>query len=202
MPTRWRREYAPRVRLACLILLASCSSTPDALALHETFDTGTDGWSLQGFNTDSGDYTVMPQLHADALWDASDAALQRHDLVGVTDYFQAAAPFAGNLSAYADGSLSYRYREASTDQPFDAPLVILEGAGVGWRFTQPQASSTGWFDVEVPLAFSSHWTRVDGTPATADALHASLANVTALWLRGEFSSAFVDGWIDDITLVP
>ncbi len=187
------------MRLACVIVVASCTSAP---ALHETFDTGTDGWSLQGFNTDANDYTVMPQLHAAAVWDATDAALQRHDLVGVTDYFQAAAPFAGNLSAYADGTLSYRCREASTDQPFDAPLVLLDGASTRWRFDQSQTASTDWFEVDIPLAFDSRWTRIDGMPATADALHASLGAVTSLWLRGEFSSAVVDGWIDDVTIEP
>lgn len=174
----------------------------NAPALHETFDTGTDGWSLQGFSTDSNDYSVMAPLHAEAVWDASEQALQRHDIVGVTDYFQAASSFSGDLSAYADGTLSYRCREASTESPFEAPLVLLDGAGTRWRFDRSQAASTDWFDVEVSLAFDSHWTRLDGMPATEDALHASLAAVTALWLRGEFSSDVVDGWLDDVTIAP
>src|SRR5262249_6210962 len=138
----------------------------------------------------------------DAVWDATDHALQRHDLVGVTDYFAASTPFAGDLSAYADGTLSYRCREGSTDQPFDAPLLILRGAGVMWRLDQSQTARTDWVGIEISLGFDSRWKRIDGMPATEDALHASLAAVTDLWLRSEFSSAVVDGWIDDVALAP
>jgi hypothetical protein len=50
------------MRLAWLVVLCSCTGA-SAQDLHATFDADTQGWSLQGFNTDGNDYTVMPQLH-------------------------------------------------------------------------------------------------------------------------------------------
>lgn len=192
---------------AGLLIVASASCTtdgPDASdtpTLHTSFDTTSEGWTLQGFNTDAPVYTPDPQLNGGVTYDGSDGSLMRTDLVGVTDYFQAAAPFLGGLGAYANGTLSFTIREGDTQMPVVAPLVLFVGAGVTWKYDAARAASTSAFTVQVPL-HGAGWTRVDGTTASDDDLAASLAKVTSLWLRGEYSSAIESSWLDDVTLTP
>jgi alkaline phosphatase D len=171
--------------------------------IRSTFSSSTEGWTLQGFNTDAMDFMVSSSWTGTPLHDAAEGALRRHDLVGITDYFQAPPAFLGDLSAFEGGSLTFEVREDSVEQPFEAPLLLLDGAGMRWRFAGAQAGSTTWRSYTAPLGTSSAgWTRLDGTPATGEALQTSLGAVTALWIRGEFSSAFVDSLLDDVTLAP
>ena len=179
-------------RALAILVVASCGTT-DAPPIQSTFDAGTEGWSLQGFNTDAMDYSVST-VTGMVIWDSTDAAAQRHDLIGITDYFQAPAAFHGDLSAFA--TLSYKLREANADSPFDAPLVLLEGGGAFWRFDRAQTASTDWFTISLPLDGSSGWTRISGAGPFSD----SLAAVTALWIRGEFSNTIEDSFLDDVTV--
>ncbi len=170
------------------------------IQIQSTFETDTEGWTVQGIDTDAMDYSISPSRTGTASWDAT-GALQRADVIGITDYFQAPIAFRGDLSAYEGGTLSFRMREEKIRSPFEAPLVMLDGAGVRWRFDRTQAASLDWVEVAVPVD-GAGWTRLDGVAATAAALQTSLGAVTALWIRGEYSGVIADAWLDDVTLAP
>jgi hypothetical protein len=182
------------------------TSLPPADPVTSSFDTGVDGWTLQGFDSDAGDYSVQPDRNDPSVYDATGGspggALERHEtFYGYADYFQAPAKFLGDVSRYQGGSLRFAVRVSDGSNPFSAPLVLLQSSSTMWRYDDPGASAqTTWSTSTVPLS-ASGWTRADtGAPATEADLAAGLAAVTGLWIRGEFSSNIDDSWLDDVVL--
>ncbi|HZS38403.1 MAG TPA: laminin B domain-containing protein [Polyangia bacterium] len=181
---------------------------PAAPAIRSTFDSDVEGWTLQGFNTDKPDYAVDAKLTAPALFDAAGGdpggACERHEtFYGYTDYFAAPAKFLGDRAAYQGGGLRFELRRSDPPSAYAAPLIILQGGGAGFLYSGGHDAAATWSAYTVPLDAGAGWTHLDGTtPATADELHFALAELTAIWIRGEFVNGVDDGWLDDVTLAP
>lgn len=190
-------------------LLAGCGSlgsAPPPPPIRSTFNVDIDGWKVQGFDTDKMDFTVMPNWDKDGLFDATGGspggALQRHDFfIGIGEYFQAPPKFLGDLTEYYGANFNFDLRESHTDNPFAAPLVVLQGGGHGWRYDGPEPPTLEWTSYSVSLAAGPGWTNLDGgAPSTADDFRATLAAATMLDVRGEFSNSIDDSWLDNVSL--
>ncbi|MEO6954016.1 MAG: laminin B domain-containing protein [Polyangia bacterium] len=183
------------------LLLVGCGGTlghPSAPTIRSTFDTDVEGWRIDGFNTDNHDYSIGQITPVVAIFDPSGAAMREETFYGGTDYFVAPADYLGDLSAYAHGTLRYTIRDEYVDEPFDAPLVLLDGAGARWRYDGTTTAGLTTTPFLIPFEGNAGWSRLEGTASFAEAL----VGVTALQLRGEFSSEIDRSWIDDVALSP
>jgi alkaline phosphatase D len=170
-----------------------------------TFDTDVMGWSFNGIETSETPVFIEPTADY-SYWDATGGnpggALSRMDDIGITDYFRASPAFNGDLSAYYGGTLAFDIRDSSADAPFDDALILLQSGTNVWRYDGGPAVTTDWASFSVPLdASAPGWTLTNNSSAaTEDSLRAGFADVTALWIRGEFSSAEDNSWIDNVVL--
>jgi len=204
-------SYRTGLLLAALAVSA-CGGTDSAAAgpppIRASFDTAIDGWSLRAFGTDANIYNVDPGLASQVTWDPAGGhpggAIARQDFIGQTDYFETPAAFHGDLSEYYGGTISFDLRDSSSDGPFNAPLLLLQGGGSMWRYDGGPNVATGWTTFRAPLSASAPgWTLVStGAAATEAALRQSLGATTGLWLRAEFSNAQDNSWLDNVVLGP
>lgn len=144
------------------------------------FSTGVDGWSF------SGDVDQFRQVASDGN---PGGYLEIVDYAtGDTCYFVAADKFLGNKSAFYGGTLSFDLRQSSLSSQFNNPDVIIEGGGVTLVFDTASNPGTDWTSYEVTFDTATDWRigTLGGAVATAAEIRQVLADITRLWIRGEF----------------
>jgi hypothetical protein len=182
----------------------SCGDCPRVATLESHFDSGIEGWMLEGYATDSPNWmltnppTAVPKF--DPTGGNRGGALYRDDeIIGSAEYFVAPASWLGARDGYAGGKLRFLLRQDDTLHPFYGPLAMLGGARETLLF-DGGAPGVAFTPFEVPLS-APGWRRFsDGLPATDADLRAILADLRALRIRGEFSNSIDKSWMDDVTL--
>lgn len=149
--------------------------------LSENSNTSDGSWNT---NADARDFTHVPLSGADGGYvEAFDR------LSGDVRYFVGGAPFTGDLSLFAGGTLDYTIRQSSTSSQFDAVDVILVGIdrSIGFDFPLDQNPDTDWTDYSIDLTAAAGWFDLaTGLAASNAEITAVLADLDSIEIRGEY----------------
>ncbi len=161
-----------------------------------SFDSGAEGWLVIGdaasplpvFNLapgSGGGYLTSFDLHQGATW-----------------FWRAPTDYHGNKSAAYGGYLAFDLRQNFSDGQYDNDDVILSGGGLTLVFDTTSNPGTTWTTYQVPLLETAGWRHaVHRAPATQHDLLRALADVTGLFIRGEYSVNEDIGNLDNVALV-
>lgn len=163
--------------------------------LSENFNTSDGGWNT---NADARDFTHVP------LSGGMGGYVEAFDRVsGDTWYFVGGAPFTGDLSLFAGGTLAYSIRQASATSQFDAVDVILVGAdrSIGFDFPLDENPGEDWTDYSLSLTAAAGWFDLTTDAMLTDAeIAAVLGDVQSLQIRGEYRTGSDSAQLDDVIL--
>lgn len=197
-----------RLGLIGPIIITCCANIGSAqpIIAESYFESGAEGWTA--IRTTAAPFdpsTLVPTKFL--TWIATDGNpdgyFQHVDAGdGVYSYWSAPSTFLGNKSAAYGGVLSYDLTQ-SENGPIARLDVVLQGGGLTLVFDTPyNPKRDRWTRYHLLLAPGAGWqvTDFNGPAATQEQLQQSLAAVTGLFIRAEFSNALdIDG-IDNVVL--
>jgi hypothetical protein len=168
---------------------------------ESTFEGGNDGWGL------SGDVTNLTFQASNGNPDGCLVAYDRH--IGGMWYWIAPALYLGNLADAYGGWLQFDLWQSATNLHVTtwADVVLIGGGSNGHDLTLCFNTATNpgvaWTSYKVPLHEAWGWTKgtIEGAAATKAELLQVLSNVTALQIRGEFSSEADYGGLDNVAVL-
>lgn len=158
---------------ACAVAALSLAMGAGANAsISSTFDSDLEDWTAVGIDADtsfgailSGNILSLTNNAADIVHDASGFARFTDTIEEPSSFASAPAPFLGDLSTFAGGTLSFQHRlfDEGSDATSVAPYTVflISGnpnnyAAYGAVITTPRANlgdaDTGWVDVVADLA--------------------------------------------------
>jgi len=190
------------LRIAAAVSFALAASGAQG-GITSTFDADAEGW---GTLNDARDFA----------WDGSignpGGAIKATDIgSGQYWYFAASDAYEGDLSAYYGGSLSWELLGITGDQADANPAeVMIFGGGLQIGIDIDYLPTNGsWTGAEVSL-FEAGWEIVSsttggglsGTAVTEQQMRDVLADVTGLFIRGEFTTGGDSTALDNVVLVP
>ena len=186
---------------ACL--LAALATLPAAAGtVSSTFDTDAEGWS---FFNDARDFAWTDEFTADG---GAIRATDRRS--GPTWYFAASDAYHGNLSAFANGSVSWDiYGITGAQNVLGASGdLIITGNGIALGLDTGTMPVNGeWTTWTASLSLDADWRVVNslsngslGVAATQAQLDMVLANVDGFYIQGEYTSGADSTAIDNVTL--
>ncbi|MEM9064199.1 MAG: laminin B domain-containing protein [Planctomycetota bacterium] len=184
------------------LMLASVASVSDG-SITSTFDSDAEGWSTlndaQGFMWRSDVGNPLGAIRANDIGN------------GDYWYFAASDDYKGDLSAFYGGTLSWELLGIVGNHLDDEPAeVMVSGAGLMIGIDIDYLPTNGtWAGAEVSL-FADSWRLVDDssdgdlstTAVTEQQMRDVLADVTGLFIRGEFTTGGDSTALDNVMLVP
>ena len=120
------------------------------------------------------------------------------DVTGGVWYFVAPAKYHGDMSAYADGTISFwLIQQSNMDDQFDSKDVILDN-GDGEQIYHKHDNYPGldWTSYTIALNESGNWMNGDDQPASMSEIEAVMSDVVSVWIRGEFQTGSDTGGLD------
>jgi len=189
------------VGAACLFLgLRAVAATSASF-----FGTDAEGWS----GTTTPDYGPF-NTHGTAgsvTWDGGIGnpapSILLGDLDGATTWFEAPAKFLGNQSLSYGLSLGYDILPTTVIDWTDAPLVVLAGGGnvMVWSGVNPTINVWNNYSVLLSETFSGwHLNGLAGAAPTASQFQTTLANLTELRIREEYTYGSDATYLDNVVL--
>ncbi|MEM9016585.1 MAG: laminin B domain-containing protein [Verrucomicrobiota bacterium] len=171
--------------------------------VSETFEAGDSGWLVMG---DAQGESDQPTYEVEggnpgAYMSAVDDAVGGVWYWAAPELFREAVATSWAEKGSSRAVLRFDLKQSSLENPFDAPDVILEGAGLELHFQHENPPGLDWTSFRVPLRPSAGWVRkTGGKPATKEELAAVLGELEKLWIRGEFRTGNDSGGIDNIVI--
>lgn len=181
---------------------AAPSSSPSVMpntscATSSHFDAGDEGWRIVG---DAENASGLPEYQPTG-GNPGGQLSAKDDAIGGVWYWAAPASYLGNQAEAYGGTLRFQLKQSSTDQQFDDRDLILEGAGKKLVLDLPNNPGTDWTSYTVSLREGSFKLEtLEGQLASADDLRSVLADLKALWIRGEFVDGADTGALDNVSL--
>lgn len=163
-------------------LAAACAAANADILAASTFDTGTDGWltkngakelSFVASGGESGGFVMATDdVFGSTLW-----------------LWSAPDPFLGDKSSALDGTLSFSLKASNvTSGGQDAPDVKIKGNGITLAIDAGPSPGLGWTSYNLTLAPGAwHLGDLSGALASAADMQSALSNVSALYIRGDYS---------------
>lgn len=199
-----------KAALVVLGLLVGCGESgggagPQAKVASD-FAADDDGWTVRG---DAQATSVKPDYNGtggnpDGLISAKD------DVTGGIFYFVAPPKYHVQAGDVFGRAIRYDIKTTRASNPFEAWDVIVVGSGKSIATTLPidPVPVDTWHTVRVPFDSTGGWKvaptiddQENPTPlpdATEADLRAVLANVTGLYIRGEFNTGADTGSLDNV----
>ncbi|TDK41159.1 laminin B domain-containing protein [Antarcticimicrobium luteum] len=180
------------------LMVKEPATPPDYIGVKvdSAFDTGIDGWSfvadVKAFDWvdtggNPGGYVEAVDYATGAVW-----------------YFVAPVKYLGDKSAYSGGVLEFDLKQSSIRSQFDDDDVVITGGGKSIALSTEDNPGLDWTHYAVSLDTGSDWRlgSVSGDAATQAEIDAVLADVTSLWIRGEYVVGGDTGGLDNVQLSP
>lgn len=192
-----RRNFMKQLIFLVWVFAATLIVSIPAFAapVWSTFDANADGWTIacaNGQAVESACVGGSTPTYEPTGGPSNDGHISYTDLDPQTDFFDAPAKFLGNQSNAAGGTLTFDLLNSigKANSPF---MVVLKGGGATVRYDGTQAVTTNWANFTVPLDFTSPtWRTLVGSSwsvTTDNAILSSVvANLTDLWIRGDWAS--------------
>jgi len=187
-----------RIRSRHLLLAAAIGLAGTATGqITSTFDADLEGWMVYNDGAIAYDAAI-----------GNPAGSARISDFGSGSYFGFLAPAAyqGDKSSYYGGTLSFDIQTNNpTTSGANQPDVEINNGGLRIVRDFPAPADSAWIHRSVNLDVSDDWrvNSVSGTVATEAEIRAVLANITALRIRGEFSTMTSDvTHLDNVSMTP
>lgn len=195
-------RIAAIVAVVLLVLLALVlfgtgilgSGGPDPV--RSTFDEDAEGWTVTG---DAQSGSVEP-THNDAGGNPGGYLSATDDVTGGVWYWNASERYLGDRSDFYGGTLSFDLDQSATDSQFDDRDVVLVGNGTAIHYNFESHPGTNWTGYEVPMTESGWTVSETGEAVTEEQFRAVLADLEALWIRGEYRTGSDVGGLDTVVL--
>lgn len=184
------------VLLALALFGTGILGSGSAKKIESTFDEDAEGWTITG---DAQSGSVEP-THNDAGGNPGGYLSARDDVTGGVWYWNASDRYLGDKSDFYGGTLSFDLNQSATDSQFDARDVVLVGNGTAIHYRFDSNPGTNWTGYEVPMTESGWNVSESGDPVTEEQFEAVLANLEALWIRGEYRTGGDVGGLDTVVL--
>lgn len=185
--------------LVSLVLVAGCAAAQGVGAATSNFDSGTEGWTvLNG----ARDLTFVS-----SGGESGGFVMATDDVYGATLWlWSAPATFLGDQSASFGGTLSY-FAKASrvTIGGQSAPDVKIKGNGITLAADAGANPGLNWTPYSLTLAPGAwHLDDLSGALATEADVRSVLSNVSALYIRGDYSPLIrgASSGLDSVNLSP
>jgi hypothetical protein len=190
--------------MVCLVLLSLAAvgllpgRSAAGIIAASAFSANDEGWRL------SGDVTSAVPTYFSSGGNLGGFIRGFDSVVGGVWYWDAPAPFLGNVSQAYAFPLSFDLRMRGSGPLFTDSDVILDGAGLSLHIatTPPVPLDQPWTSYSVLLSEAAGW-RVDsltGPAATKDQMLAVLSSLDRLRIRGEFITGADNGDLDSVVL--
>lgn len=203
--------------LVTTLVFLSVAPTAVATPIVSTFATGDEGWQVLEFYFTDGNPPYGPEDYTN-VWNGPTAPAWSNSggnpggRIHFTEpsnwgqcfYFQAPAAFLGNQLAMAGGTLSWDIRaDQAGPNDYNADVVLVSGSNILVNYGPGQAT-TEWQTLSVTLTPGAGWLVGNHQGGTPDQILFGnvLANLTAVYIRGEFVSGPETTYLDNVTLVP
>ncbi len=185
---------------ACLLtLVAACWTSSASANVTDTFDTNADGWT----HAPGGDPDTTVTYSATGGNPGGDIVLSDAG-EGANDFFNAPAKYLGNDSVYLNGTFSFQLMDNSSIDDLSASLTFTDGAGDTLAHALPAFSAGSYVSFSFTLNQNGGWTYTPasgtGSPATQAEFQAVLANVSSLFVPGDFHSGAELTSLDNVAL--
>jgi hypothetical protein len=162
------------------------------------FDYNDEGWKVTG---DVKNAFARPDYH-DAGGHPGGFLSATDETTGGVWYWSAPDKFLGSKKEAFHQKLQYELKQSDTDNPFEAPDIILEGKDLTLVYKFPLHPDTNWTFFSVVLSSGAGWKKSDlnGSPASDEDIRMALSDLTSLKIRGEFRTGPDVGSIDNVCL--
>jgi hypothetical protein len=190
-------------RLA-LVLASLLGISERAQAAVSTFNTSDEGWKVVSFNNlANNNYTIIGTYNPTYSVTGGNPGgfIFSTDPDGGDFTFSAPAVFLGDQSSAFGKSLKYDIAHSGAVD-YQTSDVILTGGGLRllWQNTPPLTLTAPWTTVTVPFSPSAQWHvgTSTGAAATASDFQTTLASLTGLYIRGEYSFGSETASLDNV----
>jgi hypothetical protein len=179
---------------------------PLARAATSTFNSGSEGWSVVSFSDlPANNYSVAgsygPTYNANG--GNPGGYISSTDPDGGYFMFSAPSSFLGNQSAAFGTNFTYDITHSGAID-FNTTDLMLVGNGIRllWQSSTPLMPGPAWLAVSVALAPSAQWrvNTTSGAFATTADFQNVLANLTGIFIRGEYTSGPEQTGLDNVQL--
>lgn len=163
--------------------------------ISSTFNSGAEGWTLNGDVASSGWSSSGGDPGGYLYW--VDAA------TGATSYYDAPTKFLGSKQAYYGGVLSYDILDTGNGSPsYD---VQLTGAGHTLQYTNPDQNDfptpNQWTPASVQLVASNFIDTATGAAPSVAEMQSVLADLTDMQILAEYVNGPESGGLDNVGLI-
>ncbi|HXE56578.1 MAG TPA: laminin B domain-containing protein [Gemmatimonadales bacterium] len=161
-----------------------------------TFDANHEQWRIVG---DAQDGRGVPFYDAQG-GNPGGRIYAVDDVLGRAWFFRAPARFLGNAAAAYGKVLRFDLMTSDTAQAAPKPdAVMLVGTHKTLVINDPPTPGLSWTRYSFRLDETGGWiVRETGAPATKADFDQALANLTDLYIRGEFRPELDIGWLDNV----
>ena len=185
-----------------------CLALYTAQAQTSTFDTNDEGWSIVSFTNLSTDSFGIVGTYA-AIYNSTGGNpggfISNNDPDGGDATFSAPASFLGDRSVAVGTMFSYDLIHSGSNN-YNATDLIFQGNGMSllWEASPDLMPTTTWMNVAVTLAPSAQWhlNTHNGALATMSDFQSVFANLTGVFVRGEYTTGGESDGIDNVNFVP
>jgi gliding motility-associated-like protein len=180
-------------KLALFLIFIGLAAVSHA-QISSTFTNNGENWTVSGNGFGNGAVTY------NAGGGNPGGCVSKTDVgPGETWYFVAPAQFLGNKSWAYGGTYRYQLRQSTAANPFSFDDFIIESGATKIVYDFAFDGATVWTDFAVPITeFGWHFGDRNGRLITRAEMLAVLCNITAIRIRGEYSSNVADvGYLDN-----
>ena len=192
-----------------LLLVALCFGGLAKAQITNRFDQDAEGWIMADLPFPSGPYTTAltnyPTTYSATNGNPGGHIWQLDPMSSRVYYFQAPTNYLGNRSNYYGGTLNFDVRRQNGSL-LNYTDVVLVGGGLTFVIDAGSGPANGvWTTYTVKLNETGGWKKdlLTGVTPTAAEFAMLLGNLSALRIRGEYSTSSVDtGALDNVILSP
>lgn len=189
------------------------AASTGALAIGQTpassFDNGIEGWSVIEVPAPPyGTVVVTSAPFFSTTFGRPTGSIFSTDRNGNLFLFSAPSSFLGDQSTAIGGLLAYdlRFTPSNLAPGSLHPDVILQGAGqtiVIDAFADAATQTGNWESHSIPLTAGAGWQFDDlsGAAVSPAAFATIMANLTAVWIRGDFWAGVETSFLDNPRLI-
>lgn len=176
------------------------ANSDNGIVASSSFDSGTDGWSIIDL-FDNGPYDQTKGTY-DVTYDPTSGnpggCISGTDPSSNTFFFKAPETFLGDKSAAYGGELIYNMMSLGGSY-FDSADVVLIGAGHVLAYNIAYNPGSSWTVMIAPLT-ETGWKmgNLSGAAVTETEFRETLAQLTALYMRGEYRWGAETCYLDNV----
>jgi hypothetical protein len=189
------------MRYACAVLpfvICAAGQAGTGPFVQSSFDADAEGWGVVSLESN---VSLPPYAFYQPDYSADEGGyISEIDPDGRSFFFDAPSAFLGDVSLAYGYQLSFDLRISADNTNFITD-VVLQGAGLTLVFPFNDPPLMEWTHYDVPLLESAGWIKINGQTPTRAEMQAALGALTALRIRGEFSTGAADkGDLDNVGL--